>query len=330
MAEVHGSIRSFRAIFLPPADIILRGNIARKYLKISKPSGEATTLVNAHAAALVNQDNITRAQAAFEKKSRDVDVASRHSADQWVDNVFGALAGHLPGVQVPANTYQDDILYVVTTPEFGLNGSQDPPDDEDGIKMWDASGAFPESLEVYITEKVGEKMSSDRFIHFHILFVFSCFTHSTQTMVPQVDPGKNSPPKIVANNRLNIVCLKSATPGATNPTHYTVTKFAWNAVDTVREQLFTRERGWNSTTQERLFGDPAKPRNEETKITLPWHDVNNTPVVLGFGTCQDVLVDQHLTEHMVIFCGSGTPFMRVPEVVNLPMTYPFLLNDTKS
>lgn len=71
-------------------------------------------------------------------------------------------------------------------------------------------------------------------------------------------------------------------------------------------------------------------RNVETKITLPWTHSDDTPIVLGLGTCQDVLVDEHPTERMVIFCGSGTPFMRVPVVQNLPMTYPFLLNDRQS
>lgn len=43
-------------------------------------------------------------------------------------------------------------------------------------------------------------------------------------------------------------------------------------------------------------------------------------------------MNKHPTERMVVLCGSGTPFMRLPDdsVRDLPMTYPFLLNDKKS
>ncbi len=55
-------------------------------------------------------------------------------------------------------------------------------------------------------------------------------------------------------------------------------------------------------------------------------------MTLGFGTCQDVGWDPHPTERLVIICGSGAPYCRPPEldVPNLPMTYPFLLNDALS
>jgi hypothetical protein len=151
-------------------------------------------------------------------------------------------------------------------------------------------------------------------------------------MVPKVQPGMGGTPKIIASNRLNIVCLERPTPDLMDHMFYTVTKFAWNPTDMVPRPYFTPEMGWDSTTQENTFGRKGQARDEETKITLPWPHTDGSPVTLGFGTCQDVLVDKHPTERMVVFCGSGTPFMRLPNdaVRDLPMTYPFLLNDKKS
>lgn len=46
------------------------------------------------------------------------------------------------------------------TPEFGLNGWKDSAG-PDGIKKWDATGAFPQSLELYIQSKVQDKLASN-------------------------------------------------------------------------------------------------------------------------------------------------------------------------
>jgi hypothetical protein len=328
MAAVNYSkIAHFCAIFLPPADLIVANDEARDYF--SNPGGEAMALVNAVGADPVNPDNVIKAQKAFEKKSNEIEIASHAAANQWVDNAFSALQTRLPHIPTVEDQYADDTFYIVMSPEFGLNGWKDSPGDN-GITKWDASGAFPESLEAYIKDRVRIKLTSGPFIHFHILFVFSCFTHSKETMVPQMDLGKGGPPKIAANNRLNIVCLESATSGALNHMFATVTKFDNNRAADRVPPIFTQQEGWDSTTQASTFGKLNRPRNDETKFKVPWNDDGNEPVFLGFGTCQDVLVDKHPTERMVIFCGSGTPFMREPEVKGLPMSYPFLLNDSQS
>lgn len=243
-----------------------------------------------------------------------------------MDNVFSALQIRLANIHTVANQYADDILYIVTSPEFGLNGWKDNPG-ANGIKKWNASGAFPQSLEAYIRDRVCVKLASDPFIHFHILFIFSCFTHSTNNMVPQV--ALNGQQRIVANNRLNIVCRKSATPDPLKFRISTVTKFENSPVDSV-PIVFTAENGWNDNTGAMIFGTLTRSRDVETKFQLLWTDADNDPVILGLGTCQDVRVDKHPTNRMVIFCGLGTPFMRKPDVEGLPMPYPFLLNDSQS
>jgi hypothetical protein len=332
MEDVNEKIERFCTIFLPPADNIATSDPARKYIKVTKPPtppSEALSLVNALASNIPK--DIGPAQHTFEAIADAIDVASRPAAKQWLHNVFSALETHLAQIPRMAGQYANDILYIVTTPEFGLNGFQesDPADEWDG-KKWDARGAFPSSLETYIRDVVCIKLRSDPFNHFHILFVFSCFTHSTSTMVSLVEPGINGPQKIVANNRLNVICVGSPMPDSKAHVH-TITKFAWNPVaDMVKEELFTSETAWDSISQANIFGMEGKRRSDHTQITLPWSDKDDSPVVLGFGTCQDVRVDQHLTERMVILCGSGTPFIRLPEAKDLPMSYPFLLNDTQS
>jgi hypothetical protein len=139
MAVNNNAIGSFSAIFLPPADIIAIGDPVRDYF--NKPDGKAAAFVNA-LSATAGPDTIQNAQQAFMAKSEQVYVDSRPAADQWVDNAFSALATRLPGILPVANQYTNDTLYIVTTPEFGLNAWTDSPG-LNGIKNWDATGAFP-------------------------------------------------------------------------------------------------------------------------------------------------------------------------------------------
>jgi hypothetical protein len=317
MDTTYDTINNFCAIVLPPADNIIINDPHRIYLRSANPAQEALSLVNALAS---DAPKVEAAQLGFGKKSKEIDVLSREAAKQWLDNAFNALKTHLAEVPTTAEQYADDVLYIATTPEFGLNGWQEPgSNEEDDGMRWNARGAFPSSLETYIREEVCKKLQSNPFNCFHILFVFSCFTHSTSTMVPLVEPGTNGPQKIGANNRLSIVYFENHPPAAKSHVH-TVTKFAWNDADMANPVLFTPETVWESGTA----------RNDHTQITLPWSDKEGSPVVLGFGTCQDVLHDSHPSDHIVIFCGSGTPLPRRPENEVPPMKHPFLLNDMNS
>jgi hypothetical protein len=194
-----------------------------------------------------------------------------------VNNAFSALQTRHTNIHTVANQYANDILYIITSPEFGLNGWKDNPG-ADGIKKWNVSGAFSRSLEAYIRDRARAKLASEPFIHFHILFIFSCFTHSTNNMVAQV--ALNGQQRIVANNRLNIVCCESATPDPLKIRISTVTKFENSPVDSV-PMVFAAENDWNANTGAMTFGTPTRSRDVETKFQLPWTDADNDPVILA-------------------------------------------------
>src|SRR5947199_5261937 len=136
------AIGSFSAIFLPSADIIAIGDPVRDYF--NKPDGKAAAFVNALSVPDAAPDAIQKAQQAFMATSDQVDVDSRPAADRWVDNAFSALATRLQGIPTVANQYANDTLYIVTTPEFGLNAWKDSPG-PNGIQKWDATGPIPQS-----------------------------------------------------------------------------------------------------------------------------------------------------------------------------------------
>jgi hypothetical protein len=65
------------------------------------------------------------AKDAFVKELNKITAASAPAVQRWLDNVFGALAARLPNVHPAEDRYTDDILYIVTMPEFGLNAWKD-------------------------------------------------------------------------------------------------------------------------------------------------------------------------------------------------------------
>ena len=134
----------------------------------------------------------------------------------------------------------------------------------------------------------------------------------------------------MATNRLSVLYRTTPTIESGAFQIRTITKFGWNPNDQAMRPIFTPGKAWDARTQDMILGEPRKLRFEETQLELPWKHADGSPVILGFGTCQDVLVDSHQHERLVILCGSGTPFMRRPNIPGLPMTYPFLLNDKLS
>lgn len=74
MDAANDNIGDFRAIFLPPADNILAGDLHRTYIKISQQPGEALNLVNALASDVPG--NVDLALKLFIEKSDAIDIAS--------------------------------------------------------------------------------------------------------------------------------------------------------------------------------------------------------------------------------------------------------------
>lgn len=124
-AMANPAISRFVSIFMSPADFIVDptdNEKTRGYL--TDPNGPAYSYVNATNAVAANNNSTNRerlaaAKAAFVRESTMIAAASAPAVRQWLDNVFSALAAHLPNVHPAEDRYTDDILYIVTMPEFG-------------------------------------------------------------------------------------------------------------------------------------------------------------------------------------------------------------------
>ena len=301
---------------MPQADLLVSDR-ARLYLN---KEGKA------YFQALMTKKDIDRQKKAFVDASEGITLNSQAAAKQWVGNVLDTFAAHvtdippvLPLSMAGERQYSNDVLYIISTPEFALNGYLE------GSKKWTAAGAFPQSLETYIQTEAQQQLNA-RFKHLHVLLVFSCFTHTYDTRNIVAIRGQPEEPRFIGTNRLSIVSTDS-------PSARTVTKFRWDTTDSAKG-LFMPDKEWD-TNGNPTFNAPGTLKNQrstEIQVGLPWKETDGHSVILGFGTCQDVAWDNHPIERVVILCGSGTPFMRTPEaaVPDLPMTYPFTVNDAKS
>ncbi len=247
------NIGSFCSIFMPQADYIVSDR-SRSYF-YQTPAREGQRLLAALAGT--NQAAKDQAQTAFRTISDTISNASRIRATQWVDNVLNTFGAYLAANRVVLGGpgYANDILYIISVPEFGLNAFK-----KDATMTWDATGIFPQSLENYIQDQVRDRLWNN-FRHVHVLFIFSCCTHTSDVTAS----------RIIASNRLSVIWTPSEAPSPLDIVR-TVTKFRWDVTDNnPKPEMFTPDKAWDPKTGNSVLslGSPARDRFTETEITLP-------------------------------------------------------------
>ncbi|KAH7107192.1 hypothetical protein BKA62DRAFT_230991 [Auriculariales sp. MPI-PUGE-AT-0066] len=251
-----------------------------------------------------------------------VDANSHAAADFWVGNAFVALQtiiDNVPAVDRPGT------LFIVSTPEFGLNGRLDGG----GNLTWNAGSVFPDRLRTYIAGRVDARLAGMA-AGLNILFSFSCCAYPDNP----VDTVEGNS-RVGMNNQITI---RSLAGGAV--TGRTVRKRIPTVADGMLadfELITAWADGAVGAAQTRPTFGPQVVRDVEVVYNSPWRTLAQM-INIGFATCQDTGLDSHPACNFVVVSSAGATFFRRDVDVNTNpfslkpflLTQPFTLNDKNS
>ncbi|EIN14667.1 hypothetical protein PUNSTDRAFT_41806 [Punctularia strigosozonata HHB-11173 SS5] len=319
-------VEQFRAVLLPPADIIVDGEIQDSKDVVHHPilleDGQRVDFAAARALktllAIPARDAkaVSAAKAHLSQSALQVTNHALPAAMNWVKNAFNALVQVLDD-----DKDHPDVLYIVSTPELALNGYHDSNEKR---TKWSGSNAIPFSLASKIVAEAQRRLDEAPFSARRILFTFTCcayFDEFSRLEIPvEGDLKFASYTTILSPNYRSQVVTKfkpSDVDGFVSP--------VLGSTGNIRNSLFDY---WMKGKEN---ADGIATDRQDTVVTTQYAGKGAVNLKIGFAICQDVLNDDangaHKGAQLIVLSGSGAPFYR-PGIKDT--IHPFVYDDILS